>query len=768
MLAIQYDIPARFQAGEGGPHGALTNVMAVLAVLALLLWLYFDRTITRRLQLLADAVLAVGQAQTVGAIDIQSKDEIGLLARAIEAMSQDLSDNEDELHKLSQAVEQSMDSIVITDLDANIEYVNQAFIDNTGYRREEVIGQNPRILHSGKTPPSTYAEMWNRLSDGRSWKGELYNRRKDGSLYIEWATISPVRDNSGKITHYLGIKQDITRHKEAEDKLRNIAEVFRNTAEGIIITDSNGAIQEVNQAFTDITGYSHGEVLHQNPRFLQSGRHDKAFYQAMWASLLETGQWRGEIWNRRVDGEVYPELLSISAVYDGQGEVSGYIGVFSDISSLKEYEQRLEFLAHHDPLTRLPNRLLLDARLQHAIHHARRARGMLAVIFIDIDRFKYINDSLGHTAGDEVLKQLAQRLVRSVRSTDTVARISGDEFVVLLEDINGPEDVANVIKAITMTSATPFQAEHNELHLTFSMGISLYPDDGQKADELLRNADAAMYRAKDLGRNTYQFYTEDLTTAAFEHMYLESALRQAVQEERFRLVYQPQIDLGSRRYIGMEVLLRWDHPEQGTISPARFIPIAERVGLIRDIGQWVLRTACMQARRWLDQGIEFGRISVNVAGPQLQNDACIDTLKGILDETGLPPRQLEIEVTESFVMLGTREMIDKLNAFRELGIKIAIDDFGTGYSSLSYLKSLPIDKLKIDQSFIRDILHDPNDMAITEAIIAMGKALGMEVIAEGVEEAGQAELLQKRGCDQAQGYYFSRPVPPAELWFNAQ
>ncbi len=888
VLVIEYALSREWLGVTKSRMHELVLVILLQALISGLLWLYLNKRLTLPVLRLAESVDAMARGERFSPAYSDASDEIGVLSRALESMSIQRADYETRLQRLSMAVEQSWDSVIVTNLSAEIEYVNAAFIRNTGYEKEEVIGKNPRVLQSGITSQETYSEMWHALQEGKVWQGELVNKRKDGEEYIEWATISPVRNEHGEVTHYLGIKQNITERrrleedriraervvdkffnqpmslnmiasldgvirrvnpaweqilgykskdmegrpfldfvhpddrdntaiehdnvvagqparrfesryrdkagryhtfigtsvlseedgliytvandisdrKEAEDKLRDVAEVFRSSGEGVVITDVDCAIKDVNAAFVEITGYAKESVIGKNPRFLQSGRHDRSFYQSMWRTLEDAGHWHGEIWNRRRNGEIYPELLTVSQVTDDQGATTGYVGVFTDITNMKESERKLSFLAHHDPLTELPNRLLLDARLSHSISHALRNKQKLAVMFIDIDRFKYINDSMGHSAGDKVLGILAQRLTASVRSGDTVARIGGDEFVVLLENVSDADDVASIAEKLMAGINTPIMLTDNEIRMTASIGISFYPEDGENNLQLMRNADAAMYRAKDLGRDTYQFYTEELTNIAFEHMFIENALRGAIERDELRLVYQPQVDLHDQGYVGMEALLRWHHPDQGVISPARFIPIAEHSGIIREIGHWVMMHACAQGKEWLERGIEFGHISVNVAGPQLQQSDCVAMFSKVLEDTGLPPEYLELEVTEGFVMRNAEEAIEKLNALRGMGISIAIDDFGTGYSSLSYLKKLPINKLKIDQGFVRDILDDANDLVIAQSVIALGKAMGMQVIAEGVEQQAQAELLKKKGCDHAQGYFFGRPVPPEELWFN--
>ncbi|MCU7930451.1 MAG: EAL domain-containing protein [Candidatus Thiodiazotropha sp. (ex Codakia rugifera)] len=556
----------------------------------------------------------------------------------------------------------------------------------------------------------------------------------------------------------LAIERNIT-----ETRLRQSAAVFQSTIEGVVITDGENTILDVNKAFEEITGYSREEVVGHTPRMLQSGRHDKNFYQQMWRSIEENRQWRGEVWNRRKDGVIFPEWLNISCIYDNNDKPVNFVGVFSDITSIKRSEEELDHMAHHDPLTDLPNRLLFNSQLDQAIKHAKRNQSVFALLFIDLDRFKNINDSLGHKAGDELLQQLAIRIQEKVRLDDTVARISGDEFVVLLENIGSAENTAVTVEKIMSVFNKSFVLDRHEIRITASIGISLYPTNGNTIISLMRNADAAMYRAKNEGRNTYQFFTQEMTSNAFERVMIENALRMALNRNEFHLVYQPQFAIEDRKLIGVEALIRWQHPDLGNISPAKFIPLAEENGLIHDIGAWVMKTACLQGAKWLENNFDFGHIAVNVARPQLQHNDFIDKVRAILDETKLAADRLELEVTEGFIMHNTTHAIQQLEAMRVLGVKIAIDDFGTGYSSMSYLKLLPIQKLKIDQSFIRDIPFDTNDMAISEAVIALSKALGLQVIAEGVETEKQVKFLQQKGCQEVQGYLFCKPISAQEL-----
>ncbi len=544
----------------------------------------------------------------------------------------------------------------------------------------------------------------------------------------------------------------------AATAMRQAATVFKSTREGVVITDLKPCIINVNRAFTEITGYQEQDVIGRNPKLLQSGQHDKSFFRTIWQTVRQSGHWQGEIWNRRKSGELFPQLLTISTVYDEHQKPTHYVGVMTDITHIKQSEKQLERLAHYDPLTDLPNRLLFNARLKHALQQARRYRGQLAVMFLDLDRFKQINDSFGHPVGDQVLKAAAERLGHCVRVNDTVARIGGDEFLILLESIHHPDNAAVVAEKILHGFSEPFDLEERELFITPSIGICFYPRDGEDGETLIRNADTAMYEAKKRGRNSYAFYSEQLTSHAFEQVMMENRLRKAIERNELQLYFQPQLELRTGRQVGVEALVRWEHPDLGMIYPARFIPLAEETELIIDIGRWVLETACGQAREWLNRGFDFGRLAINVAGPQIRRQVVLEQVQQALAVSLLPADRLELEVTEGFIMDGECGAVEMLESLRQLGVSLSIDDFGTGYSSLAYLKRLPINQLKIDQSFVREIPQDPDDMAIVRAVIALAKSLGLAVIAEGVETEEQRRFLIAQGCTRGQGYLFARPL----------
>ncbi|MCG5516582.1 MULTISPECIES: EAL domain-containing protein [unclassified Ectothiorhodospira] len=562
------------------------------------------------------------------------------------------------------------------------------------------------------------------------------------------------------------VVHDITERNRAEERLRLADRVFQAADEGIMVTDMDGRIVAVNPAFTRISGYTEKEALGQTPALLHSGRQDIGFYQRLWHNLLELGHWRGEIWNRRKNGEIYPEWLTISAVRNDDGEVIHYVGVFSDIGQIKEAQQQLEFMAHYDPLTGLANRALLRDRLKHALRRAQRNNVTLTLLFVDLDRFKTINDTLGHNLGDLLLQTVAQRMKDNVRASDTLSRLGGDEFVLLLEEEANAREISSLCRKLLSVLETPMLLEGHELVVTASIGVATYPDDGLDADSLLKNADLAMYEAKTQGRNAYEFFAPSLSEGVMDRLKMESALRGAAARNELRVHYQPQVRLRDGSLLGVEALVRWEHPTLGLVSPGHFIPLAEEMGVIGEISAWVLREACRQMRAWQDEGREVGCMAVNLSVQQLERDMLVGMVRDCLEEFDLPAGRLELEVTESLIMRAPEKAQLVLQKLKVMGVKISVDDFGTGYSSLSYLKRLPLDRLKIDRSFIQDIGLDANGEAIIRAIIGLGRSLGLETLAEGVEQQDQVRFLLKEGCDLAQGFLFSRPVPPDQLVFH--
>ncbi len=538
---------------------------------------------------------------------------------------------------------------------------------------------------------------------------------------------------------------------------------FYNTTEGIIITDKDRNIIKVNPEFTSITGYDQESVLGKQPSILKSNRHDAAFYQRIYESINTQGKWQGEIWNRRRNGEIYLQWLTIIPIYDDKDELSLYVGLLTDLTKNINNSRQVQNHAYYDMLTNLPNRILLHDRLTFMVNHAKRNKQNMAILLMDLNRFKLINDTLGFSAGDSLLQTIANRLKSCLRDVDGVFRLGDDEFAIVLEEIAQPQDAARVAKRLLAVCALPFQFYDHELYVTVSIGISIFPTDGNEIEVLLKNAEAAMNRAKELGINNYQHYMPTMNARAFEQLTLEHNLRKALKKDQFLVYYQPQIDLRTQKIIGAEALVRWQHPELGMISPAQFIPIAEETGLILPLGEWVLRTACQQAKKWHDQlGTRF-IISVNLSSRQFQQQDLVSTVHRSLQDTKLPPELLELEITETLGMKNPELTLKTLHELKAMGIHIAIDDFGTGYSSLSYLKKFPIDTLKIDRSFVSDINGDSNDGAIVVAVIALAHSLKLKVIAEGVETPEQASYLLNHGCERIQGYIFSPPVPAQDF-----
>lgn len=659
---------------------------------------------------------------------------------------------------LSQIVEQSSVSIETTDVNGVITYVNQHFIDGTGFGSSEVVGKKPSILKSGFHNTTLYDDLWATITAGKHWVGEFYNKRKNGETFWERANIYPLRNTRNEISSYVAIKEDITQLKEDEKKLRLASTVFQTATEAVMISDANNLIIAVNQAFTLITGYQESEVLGKNPILLSSGHHDVDFYKEMNHELTTTGKWQGEICNRRKNGEVYYEWLSITALKSQIGELESYVSLFSDITKRKKAEDKIYHQANYDSLTGLANRNLFIDRFEQSIAVAKRENKSVALLFIDLDGFKNVNDTFGHSKGDLLLKYAAQRIESAVRTSDSVARLSGDEFAVMLCGDNDVYSNEKVAVKILAELATPFQLVEKEAYVSASIGIAIFPDDGHLSEDLLANADSAMYKAKEKGKNNVQFFTKEMDSKAQQRRSLEVELRKSIKNNELVLHYQPIHDLKTGKIVSAEALIRWLHPERGLISPIEFIPLAEDIGFIVDIGDWVLVQACNQAKMWHDQ-FEFApKISVNISSAQLHRPDFFDKLKHTLKQSKLPPELLTIEMTESLLIEEDIHTLDKLQKIRDFGIDLSIDDFGTGYSSLSYLKRFPINILKIDRAFIKDITTNREDEALTCAILSIAESLNLKVVAEGVEEKAQCDMLAKHNCQFVQGYFFSKPI----------
>jgi diguanylate cyclase (GGDEF)-like protein/PAS domain S-box-containing protein len=661
-------------------------------------------------------------------------------------------------------------SAILDNVMFGVMFVRNRRIVSVNRRCEELFGYEPGAMTGSSTAivfPTAFdfeaagARQYSTLAAGEYFSEERHYRRKDGTLFwcmVSGCAIDQSRANEGSIWVYA----DITARKEAEEKLRLSATVLEHIADGVMVIDARGIIVAVNPAFTQITGYTEAEALGRDRTLTRSGRHDAAFYQALWDDLQSTGFWRGEIWNLRKNGEVYLEWLTVSAVRDNKGAISHYVGVFSDITLVKESQEKLDHLAHHDALTQLPNRLLFHDRLHHALQRAARENEQLALLFIDLDRFKNVNDTLGHHIGDELLQQVATALQDKLREGDTLARLGGDEFIVLLENVDGQYGASLVAEKLVGMFEQPFMVAGHELFVTCSVGISLYPTDAMDLNMLIRNADVAMYQAKARGRNGYRFYAPSMTGEGVERLRLETYLRRSLEKEEMFLNYQPQVEIDTGRLIGVEALVRWNHPDLGLVPPSRFISLAEDTGYINQLGKWVLIQACHQMVRWQEAGLHVPKMAVNLSARQFERGSIATMVGDVLRETGLEPHRLQLEVTESVIM-NTGDALVFINDLHSIGVGLAIDDFGTGYSSLAYLKQMPVQTLKIDRSFIKDISTDVNDEAIAIAIIQLGKSMNLSVIAEGVETGEQAAFLLRHGCNLAQGYFYSRPAAPDDL-----
>ncbi|MEG3639241.1 EAL domain-containing protein [Magnetococcus sp. PR-3] len=712
---------------------------------------------------------SITEAYNAGATDFLTKpvnwDLVGHRVRYLlrsSRLAQDLDLSQQELVEkqelLDAFINNSPAAISIKGLDRKYKMANPEFIRHCVYKDKNIFGSTDHdLFHKGFS--NQVMEHDDLVLKEKSPKRFEEHCMEDGCNRVHFSVRFPIMNAQGEATGVGCISTDITESKKTQESLLLARRVIESTNESIMITDPNGVILDVNSAFEEMTEFGREEAIGNKPSLLKSGRHAVDFYKEMWETLLLTGQWEGEVWDRRKSGDVFPKRLAISAVKNSDGMTQYYVGISTDITTQKATEEKLQQLAFFDPLTNLPNRTLFRDRLTHEIDQAARRKDQFAVLFIDLDRFKHVNDSLGHDVGDELLIQVSKRIEACLRRSDTVARLGGDEFTVILSTESNPHIYAQIAEKIISELRQPFHIRDRQLYIGASIGIVSYPAEGLTYEQLTKNADTAMYRAKAAGGSSYRFFSSEMDEENMSRLSLEEELHMAMERDELALHYQPKVDLVSNSVVGVEALIRWYHPSKGTVSPVQFIPLAEENGLIIPIGQWVLETACQQARTWLDQGIDSVRVAVNLSGRQFQNPNLLDEIQVTLDRFNLPRGSIELEITESVAMDDVEKTVAIVERMRAMGLHISVDDFGTGYSSLSYLKKLPLDCLKVDQSFVRDLMSDSDDAAIVDSIISLARSMNLSVVAEGVETLDQLSFLKEKDCDEVQGYFFSKPLP---------
>ena len=692
----------------------------------------------------------------------------GLLAQGLEVRRQlaerqaELARSEAKVAHQSLILDQIHDSVLTLDLSGFITGWNKGAERLFGYTAGEALGRHILFLYADEREED---EMFNAFLEGNQREFEVRGRRKNGEEFWASITLSLARDGQDRPQSIIGYLIDITDQLAAQEKLRLHTRIFEQSSEAVVVVDRSGDVVSVNRAFTEITGFREDQVLGHPPRMLLALRDAPEAAAVVEAALAATGAWQGELEDERCNGERYPAGVSLALVRNASGEETHRFFVFSDLTERKAHEQQVYRLAYYDSLTGLPNRSLLFSLLAQALLESQRRQSHGALLFVDLNRFKTVNDSYGHAAADSLLRDVAERLIRTVRAEDVVAHLGGDEFVIALLDIAHRDDAARVAYKIHDALALPFVAgdgSREEVRISAAIGIALFPDDGRDAETLLRHADVAMYRAKQSTADGFLFYSQEMNRRSRERLKLEGALRRALEQGELSLHFQPQLCLTTQRIVGAEALLRWRHPELGPIPPAEFIPLAEETGLIIPIGAWVINAACAQAHAWQKQGLPLVRLAVNLSSRQFL-PGLPQQISEILARHQLSGDVLELEITESMLMHNTERVVAMMEEFQQAGLSLSLDDFGTGYSSLSYLKRFPIDNLKIDQSFVRGLPEDANDSAIARAIIGMAKALKLCVIAEGVETEAQLRFLAEAGCDEIQGYHFSPPLPADEF-----
>jgi diguanylate cyclase (GGDEF)-like protein/PAS domain S-box-containing protein len=666
--------------------------------------------------------------------------------------------------KLSGILDAVIEAIITIAQDGRIQTFNASASRIFDYMPEEIIGQPISRLM-----PEPYATehaqfMQRSAKEGKSWimntTRELPGRKRDGAIFPMEIHVTELKQGKDKL--YIGVIRDISERVKAEERLRLSATVFETAAEGVMVTDDDFKVTVINSAVSNITGYSAEEVVGNKPPFLDSPFQDERFYLLLWESLMRTGMWEGELWDRKKSGERYAQHLSISSVRDEQGNAMQYVMVFSDITRRRLDEERIRYQATHDMLTELPNRMLFLEQLSDAVEMAHETSRRGALLFLDLDGFKLVNDTLGHDIGDFLLKEASRRLVHVASDSHMLARLGGDEFAVLLPSIASEQDAVQLAESIVEAMRVPFDLEGYEAFVAANVGIALFPDTSDSPQALLKNATAAKTKAKEQAKTNYAFFTPDITDAFNERLAIKTNLVKALERGEFHLLYQPKLDMSNGEIHGVEALLRWRNPWLGFVSPARFIPVLEETGLIVEVGEWVLETACKQQKLWAEMGHKDVKIAVNLSARQIR-PGLGDLVEGILKKTGACPNCIEIEITESLIMGDADLAAQLLKELAAMGIPLAMDDFGTGYSSLSYLKRFPLHTIKIDRSFVKDLIADSDDAEIVRTIITMGHSLKRRIVAEGVETVEQLAVLNDLECDEIQGYLLSPPVAPERV-----
>lgn len=710
------------------------------------------------------------EAMKAGAQDYVMKEHLARLPHTIErelhevVLRRERREADETLRKLSLVVKQTIDSVFITDPGGLIEYVNPAFEKLTGYRHEEAIGHTPALLRSGNHDSHYYKKLWQTLKEGKIFRGNMVNRRKNGELFYEEKVITPLKNEQGHITHYVSTGRDITERIKAEETHARLMAILEATPDLVAILEPDGRLRYLNGAGCRLLGLPAEEnVEGRRLEDIFPTTTARQFTDHIFPAAQRDGTWSGEMQLPLANGESMPLSQVVLTHHDAEGNIEYLSTIGRDITERKRFEAELQHHATHDRLTGLPNRFVLQDRFRNALELAQRYDCYVAVLFLDLDNFKRVNDSLGHAAGDTLLQHVAQRLSNCLRPTDTVARHGGDEFSLVVANLERIENVLSVLGKLRDEFDRPMLINGHEIYTTFSIGIALYPQDGNEIEDLLRHADTAMYSAKAAGANQYQFYSAEMNARGHELLTLEAELRHAVKHHEFVLHYQPQLDLNTGRICGAEALIRWQHPVRGLVLPADFIPLLENSGLIIKTGEWILHEACRMHCRCREAGWDNLRISINVSAVQFNDAKLVNKIRSALQDEAMPPQLLELEITENILMRDPVQATDTLKELHAMGVRIAIDDFGTGYSSLAYLKRFPLNVLKIDQTFVRDIATDLKDAAIVEAGIFLARKLGLEVIAEGVETREQLDFLRKNDCDLIQGFHLSQPLPDADF-----